>query len=429
MSKRYSKSEALQTRAEQTIPLGAQTFSKSKTQLPFGVSPYFATRARGSRLWDVDGNEYIDFINGLCAVTLGYSDPDVTEAVRCQLESGVIFSLPHELEIQVAERIVDMVPCAKKVRFGKNGSDATAGAVRVARAFTGRDRIAVCGYHGWQDWYIGATTRNLGVPEATRALTHSFPYDNLGALETLLASHRNEFAAVMLEPMNIREPGDGYLHGVIEMAHRHGALAIFDETITGFRLAAGGAQEYFGAIPDLATFGKGLANGYPLSAVAGRADVMRLMEEVFFSFTMGGEALSLAAAQAALDKIHREPVIDRLHKMGKLLMEGLKQCIEAHGSGDFAEVSGHPSWSFLSFHDAPGASQIEIKTLFLQEMFARGILTLGTHNMSYAHDETDVKATLAVYDEVFPVLSRAVAEGAVRQYLDCEPLTPLFKIR
>ena len=176
MSTRYKLSEELLQRAEQTIPLGSQTFSKSKTQYPFGISPYFISRGKGSKVWDVDGNEYVDFINSLASVTLGYNDPDVTAAVRAQLEDGVIFSLPHRLEMEVAERIVDMVPCAEKVRFGKNGSDATAGAIRVARAFTGRDRVALCGYHGWQDWYIGTTARSLGVPQAVRDLSHSFPF-------------------------------------------------------------------------------------------------------------------------------------------------------------------------------------------------------------------------------------------------------------
>ncbi|TLM88341.1 MAG: aminotransferase class III-fold pyridoxal phosphate-dependent enzyme, partial [Actinobacteria bacterium] len=176
MSERYAESEKLHERALKTIPLGTQTFSKSKTQLPFGAAPFFAARASGSRLTDVDGNEYVDFMSSLCAVTLGYSDPDVTDAVRQQLDDGVIFSLPHPLEIDVSELVVQMVPCAEMVRFGKNGSDATSGAVRVARAFTGRDYVLACGYHGWQDWYIGATARNLGVPESVRGLTRMFPY-------------------------------------------------------------------------------------------------------------------------------------------------------------------------------------------------------------------------------------------------------------
>src|SRR3990172_7746275 len=182
MTNRYAQSEAMLTRALQSIPLGSQTFSKSITQYPRGVSPLFLTRGKGSRVWDVDGNEYIDFVNALAAISLGYNDPDVNNAVISQLEEGTIFTLPHELEIKVAEKIVEMVPCAEMARFGKNGSDATSGAIRLARAYTKRDHVAVCGYHGWQDWYIGSTARNLGVPKATRDPTHVFTYNYIDSL-------------------------------------------------------------------------------------------------------------------------------------------------------------------------------------------------------------------------------------------------------
>jgi glutamate-1-semialdehyde 2,1-aminomutase len=429
MSERYAKSEAFLARAERAIPLGSQTFSKSKTQYPFGVSPYFVTRGKAAHVWDIDGNEYVDFINSLCAVTLGYDDPDVTAAVRAQLDDGVIFSLPHPLETEVAERICDMVPCAEMVRFGKNGSDATAGAIRLARAHTGRDRVAVCGYHGWQDWYIGTTARNRGVPQAVRDLSHVFAYNDLGSLERLLDSHKGEFAAVILEPMNVAEPVPGFLQGVVDLAHRHGALAVFDETITGFRFANGGAQELFGVTPDLATFGKGIANGYPLSAVAGRAEVMKLMEEIFFSFTMGGETLSLAAAKATLDKLTREPVVATMAARGRSVQSRVAEVIRANGLDDVMTVSGHPAWSFLNLRDANGYSAFEIKTLFLQEVFARGVLTVGTHNMSYAHTDADVDRLIAAYGEVMPVIADAVHNKALRQYLKCEPLQPLFKVR
>lgn len=429
MSSRYKKSEEFLRRAEKVIPLGSQTFSKSKTQYPFGVSPYFIQRGAGSRVWDVDGNEYIDFINGLAAITLGYSDPDVNQAVRAQLDQGVIYSLPHPLETEVAERIVDMVPCAEMVRFGKNGSDATSGAIRLARAFTGRDRVAFCGYHGWQDWYIGATARNRGVPEAVRKLTHGFLYNDLGSLEQMLAKHPGEFAAVIMEPMNAVEPAPGFLAGVRDLTHKHGALLVFDETITGFRYSNGGAQELFGVTPDLATFGKGVANGFPLAAVAGRADIMKLMEEIFFSFTMGGEALSLAAAKATLDKLKREPVTQKLAALGREALDRTAEIIRQNSLGDVIATSGHPSWGFLNFRDAGGYSSFEIKTLFLQEVFARGVLTLGTHNISYAHSAADIDRLITVYQEVMPILADAVHNKAMKQYLRCAPLQPLFKIR
>jgi glutamate-1-semialdehyde 2,1-aminomutase len=425
----YKRSEEYLTRAERTIPLGSQTFSKSRTQFPHGVSPFYVTHAKGSRIWDVDGNEYIDFINGLASVTLGYLDPDVTEAVRKQLEQGVIFSLPHTIEAEVAELICEMVPCADMVRFGKNGSDATSGAVRLARAYTARDRIAVCGYHGWQDWYIGSTARNRGVPKATRDLTHTFVYNDLDSLRTVLEAHRGQFAAVTLEPMNVSEPTPGFLQGVKSLAHEHGALLIFDETITGFRYSNGGAQELFGVTPDLATFGKGLANGYPVSAVAGRRDVMKLMEEIFFSFTFGGEALSLAAARATLQKLRNEPVTARLAALGKRLKEGVEKRIESHGLARLLSISGHPSWSFLVIKDVPGATQWATKTLLMQEIFARGILSFGTHNMTYAHSDADVDRLLAVYDEVFPILVAGALEGEMAKLLRCKQLEPLFKVR
>ena len=234
MSDRYKASEEMLERALKTIPLGSQTFSKSKTQYPFGVSPYFAKKAKGSRLWDVDGNEYIDFINGLLSITLGYCDEDVNSAIKNQLDSGSIFSIASELEIEVAEKICEMVPCAEMVRFGKNGSDATAGAIRVARAVTNRDHILVCGYHGWQDWYIGSTSRNLGVPESTQNLTHIFQYNNLESLEELFAKLEGKVAGVIMEPSNVYPPNDGYLQAVKDLAHKNGAILIFDETITGF---------------------------------------------------------------------------------------------------------------------------------------------------------------------------------------------------
>lgn len=429
VTSRYLHSEEMLERALKTIPLGSQTFSKSKTQYPMGVSPLFIQRGKGSRVWDVDGNEYIDFINSLAAITLGYCDSDVDAAVRAQLDDGVIYSLPHPLEMQVAEQIVKLVPCAEKVRFGKNGSDATAGAIRIARAFTHRDHVAVCGYHGWQDWYIGTTARNRGVPQATRDLTHTWAYNDIGSLARLFQEYPGQIAAVILEPMNVTEPLPGFLEEVKAMAHQYGALLIFDETVTGFRYAVGGAQQHFGVTPDLATFGKGLANGYPVSAVTGRADVMQLMEEVFFSFTFGGETLSLAAALATMQKLEREPVADTLYKQGRKVIDGLKARISAEGAEDFLGTAGNPTWNFFLIKDTANYSQWQIKTLFLQEMFARGILTIGSHNMSYSHSDADLSKLFSAYDEVIPMLVEGVRQNKLESMLRCQPLEPLFKIR
>jgi glutamate-1-semialdehyde 2,1-aminomutase len=428
-NREYAKSEELLERALRVIPLGAQTFSKSLTQFPRGAAPFFIDRASGSRAWDVDGNEYLDFNNALCSVTLGHCDPHVTAAVADQLQRGTIFTLSNVAEIEVAERLIEMVPCAEMVRFGKNGSDATSGAIRAARAFTARERVAVCGYHGWQDWYIGSTARNRGVPGATRELTHPFQYNDLASLKALLEAHPGEFAAVILEPMNIAWPVDGFLQGVVDLAREHGAVSVFDETITGFRFAKGGAQQLFGVTPDMACFGKGLANGYPLAAVAGRASIMHEFEQIFFSFTMGGEMLSLAAAKAAMEKLDREDVPAALERLGTRLIDGVKTRIAEHGCDDLLSIAGHPSWSFLVITEQPAAHGFELKTLFLQEVLARGILTVGTHNLSYAHSDADIDQLLGVYDAVFPLLRDAVASGNVRERLRCEPLQPLFKLR
>jgi glutamate-1-semialdehyde 2,1-aminomutase len=429
MSERYKESEALLNRAVKSIPLGTQTFSKSRTQYPVGAAPLYVTHAKGSRVWDVDGNEYIDFVNGLAAITLGHGDAEVTDAVTDQLARGVLFSLPHPVEIAVAEKIIDIVPSAQMVRFGKNGSDVTSAAVRLARAFTGRDHIIVCGYHGWQDWYIATTTRSLGIPEVIKTLSHKFVYNQIETLEKLFSSLPGQVAAVIMEPMNHAYPAVDFLQKVRDLTARNGALLIFDEVITGFRLAPGGAQELFGIMPDLTTMGKGLGNGYPVSAIAGRADVMKLLEEVFFSFTFGGEALSLAAANVVLRKIKDDKVPARLEALGKILIEKIQNLIKKHDVSTIFSISGHPSWTFLNIKDTAGYQSATIKTLLLQELFKRGILSIGTHNLSYAHSPEDLGILERVYDEVFPFIRDAVNANNLETKLECSVLQPVFKVR
>lgn len=429
MNERYKRSNELLDRALKTIPLASQTFSKSITQFPAGISPLFLEKGKGSRVWDVDGNEYIDFMNALLSVSIGYADPDITNAVKQQLDSGVSFSLPHKLEMDVSEMLVDMIPCAEKVRFGKNGTDATSAAVRIARAFTNRDHIALCGYHGWQDWYIGTTSRHLGVPNSVRELSHTFTYNDIDSLAEIFRNYPSQIAAVMLEPMNVAWPESDFLAEVKNLCHENGALLVFDETVTGCRFAPGGAQEYFGVTPDLATFGKGLANGFPLSAIVGGDEVMGVMEDIFFSGTFGGETASLAAAKAVLTKVRDEDVTTRLASQGQKVIEGLDDCIDRHGVRGILSVSGHPSWSIVSIHDANGYNGFEIKTLFLQEIFKRGIIMIGTHNLSYSHSDEDVRRLLEVYDEVLPIVGKAVKQKTLYERLEAEPLQPLFKVR
>lgn len=427
MSNRYKNSEELLSRATGVIPLGAQTFSKSITQLPLGAAPLFADRADGAHLWDVDGNQYLDFVNGLAAILLGYRDTEVDSAVRAQMERGVSFSLSHSLETQLAEQIVRLVPCAEQVRFGKNGTDATTAAVRLARAVTGRDRIALCGYHGWQDWSIAVTTRNSGIPDAVASLSHSFQYGDSQALEALLSDYRNEFAAVIMEPANASLPPANYLPQVRDIAHSHGALLIFDETITGFRYHCGGAQALFAVTPDLATLGKGMANGYPLSAVVGRSELMQEFEQVFFSGTFGGETLSLAAALAALKRIERDDIPGQLNESGIRLARGINEILDHTTAGQVFALSGHPSWSFLQPTNREYSAAI--KTLLIQELCAAGILCLGTHNLSAAHTHSDIDQLVNIYSDVLPKIADATLEGRVEELLNVAPLKPLFRVR
>lgn len=426
---RYKKSELFFNRALKSIPLASQTFSKSITQYPFGASPLFIEKGKGSKVVDLDGNEYIDFVNALASVTLGYCDSDVDGAVIEQLKNGVSFSLPHRLEAEVAEKIISLVPCAEQVRFAKNGSDATSGALRIARAYTGRDHVAVCGYHGWQDWYIGSTTRNLGVPASTQKLTHRFKYNDIESLAELFALYPGDIAAVVLEPMNVEYPKNNFLKEVKDLVESEGAVLIFDETITGFRYSLGGAQEFFGVVPDIATFGKGLANGFPLSAVAGSRKLMQKMEDVFFSGTFGGETLSLAAASAVLDKLVDNKVIDHLNASGQYLLDKVAKLLERHELESMFSLAGHPSWSFLMIADGETADSFKLKTLFLQEMFKNGILTLGSHNMSYSHSTKDLDRLIEVYEVVLPLIKAADSAGKVDGLINCEILAPLFKVR
>lgn len=429
MDRRRERSAAWLARSERVIPGGAQTFSKSPRSFVQGIAPNFLARARGAFAWDVDGSRYLDYIMGLGAVILGHGDADVLEAARAQMEEGVSFSLPHPVEVEVAEQLVRLIPCAEMVRFAKNGSDVTSAAVRLARAYTGREKILCCGYHGWHDWYIGATERNRGVPEAVRRLTIRFPYNDLDALHRLFGEHRGEVAAVILEPVTFDPPSPGYLEEVRALCRRHGALLVFDEVVTGFRLALGGAQAYFGVTPDLACLGKALANGFPLAALVGRADIMRLLaeEEVFFSTTHGGEAVSLAAARATLEKLERGEGVASLWRVGARLKERTNALLAEHQLTEYIECVGMPPFTALRFRGRDEGEQLTLRSLFQQEALARGILTLGIHMLSLAHTEADIEWTLEQYAEIFAVIAEAVRQGDIAARLKGPPVRPIFR--
>jgi glutamate-1-semialdehyde aminotransferase/spore coat polysaccharide biosynthesis protein SpsF (cytidylyltransferase family) len=426
---RLTKSQEWFERSNKVIPGCAQTFSKGYTQYVQGVAPLFLERGQGCRAWDVDGNDYIDYVQGLLPNILGYAHEEVNAAVAEQLGQGHSFSLPHPLEVELAERLTRLIPCAEKVRFGKNGSDATSGAVRAARAFTGRERIACCGYHGWQDWYIGSTTRNAGVPGAVRALTHPFVYNDPASLQKLLNDHQGEFAAVIMEPVNFWPPADGFLESVKSLTRQHGALLIFDEICSGFHFGLGGAQKKFGVTPDMACFGKAIGNGFPIACVLGRADVMGVFEEIFFSFTFGGEVASMAAAMKVLDILEKTDALARMEANGRVLQEGLNTLAKEAGLEDRLECIGYPFWSLIKFLDADCKDSFLVRSLFTQECVKRGVLLLATHNMTAAHDPLAIEKTLKVYAEVCKTMATWLSDPHPEEHLEGEMIQPVFKVR
>ena len=424
-----AKSQEWLTRSRKVIPGCAQTFSKGPTQYVQGIAPVFLERGKGCRVWDVDGNEYIDYVQGLLPNILGYAHEEVNRAVTEQLARGHSFSLPHPLEVQLAERLTGLIPCAEMVRFGKNGSDATSGAVRAARAFTGRERVACCGYHGWQDWYIGTTTRHAGVPQAVRDLAHPFAYNDLASLDKILSAHPGEFAAVIMEPFNFVEPATGFLGGVKDLAHKHGAVLIWDEICSGFHFGLGGAQKIFGVTPDLACFGKAMGNGFPISCVLGRADIMLTFDQIFFSFTFAGEVGSMAAAMKVLDILEQTDGLARIEANGRMLAGGLKCLAQEAGLKGRLDVGGRPQWCLLKFRNLDGTESAVMKNLFQQETVKRGILLLATHNMSAAHDTAAIDETLSVYAEVLKTLASWLSEPNPERWLEGPMTQPVFKVR
>ncbi|HJT77276.1 MAG TPA: aminotransferase class III-fold pyridoxal phosphate-dependent enzyme, partial [Gemmataceae bacterium] len=327
---RVPRSMALYRRALELIPGGTQLVSRRPTRYANGVSPVYAARARGARFWDVDGNEYIDWVSGIGAIILGYCDPVVDEAVREQMSRGTVYSINHELEVELAEELARTIPCAEMVRYAKCGGEACAMAVRIARGATGRDRVLFCGYHGWHDWYLAANLmaedslnahlfpgiEPVGVPRALAGTALPFPFGDLVALGQLLDDHRGQVAAVILEPLRSELPPAGYLEGVRRLCREHDAVLIFDEVSCGFRLRLGGVQEYAGVTPDLAVFAKAISNGYPMAAVVGRRAVMEPAGRMFISSTYWGDTLGLRAALTTIRELRRREVPAYLDRLG-----------------------------------------------------------------------------------------------------------------
>ena len=426
----FDRSNAHYRRAEAVIPLATQTFSKSAMNFVRGAAPLFLERGDGPYVWDIDGNRYIDYVAGLLCIVLGYRDPDVDAAIRAQLDRGISFSLATTLECALAERLVQLIPCAEMVRFAKNGSDVTAAAIRLARAYTGRDRIALCGYHGWHDWSIGTTTRDLGVPAAVKRLSATFTFNDAASLAALLTRDPDRYAAIVIEPATTVAPSPGFLEAVRELADHYGAVLVFDEIVTGFRIDLAGAQGHYGITPDLACFGKSMGNGMPISAIVGRRDIMRVMEDVFVSGTFGGEALSLAAALATIDKLERTDGVSRLKSLGRRLAAVLSHGLAASGLDRHFAVGGQDWWVRLVHRPEGGATPVLATSLLRQEAAAQGLLMGAGLNLCLAQDNPTVIAeTEQAWRDACVTAMWALNDANPARHLRGAPIEPVFQVR
>jgi glutamate-1-semialdehyde aminotransferase len=417
------KSDELYNRAEGLIPSVTQTLAKGPGQWVKGIAPKYLIKGKGSHVWDADGNEYIDYMMGVGPLSLGYCYPKVDDAIKKQLEDGITFSMMHPLEVEVSELIRDIIPNAEAVRFSKTGADATSAAIRLARAYTGKNKILCCGYHGWHDWYIAVTSRNLGIPESVQAMTFTFNYNDIDSVKN---SIDNDVAAIILEPVVFTEPKDNFLHKLGELCEEKGIVLIFDEMWTGFRMALGGAQEYFGITPDLATYSKAVANGMPISILTGKRKIMDLAnEDIFFYTTFGGEALSLAAVKATIKELADKNVTKFLNDQGRKLKDGYNEIAQKLGMS-YTKAIGY-NWRSMAAFDESGGDPLIQKSIMQQEMIKRGILWQGFHNMSFSHSDADVDYTLQALEQSLSVLKNAVENNKLKETLRGEPVQPVFR--
>ncbi len=420
---RIDASVALLRRSEGLIPASTQTLAKGPGQYVRGVAPHYLVRGKGARVWDVDGNEYLDYQMGIGPLSLGYAMKEIDDAIKAQLADGITFSMMHPLEVEVAELIREVVPGVEMIRYSKSGADVTSAAIRLARAFTGREKVLCCGYHGWHDWYVGVTDRNRGIPQAVQDLSFTFNYNDL---ESVRAAMDDRTAAVILEPMVFEHPAPGFLEGLRDLCTKNGTVLIFDEMWTGFRLAVGGAQEFFGVQADLACFSKAVANGMPIGILTGRKEIMQLCEkDIFFFTTFGGEALSLAAAKATINVLRTHHVPERLRTLGQSMKDGYNHLVASLGM-EYTSCIGMPCRTMVQF-TAKGGNPLELKSFVQQELFRYGILWGGFHNLSYSHTEADIDYTLSAYADILPKLNAAAKRGTVSQELRGAPVEPVFR--
>ena len=431
---RYDESRRLRERAHRAIPGGAHTYAKGDDQYP-EAAPGFIARGSGCRVWDVDGNEFIEYGSGLRSVTLGHAHPRVLEAAARAMRGGTNFVRPARLEVEAAEKLLSLLPAAEMVKFAKNGSDATTAAVRLARAYTGRDMVAICAEHPFfsvDDWFIGTTPMKAGIPEAFSALAVKFHFNDLASLESVFAAHPGRIACVVMEAATVIAPEDGFLQRAIDLCHANGAVFVLDEMITGFRWHLGGAQAHYGIQPDLSTFGKGIANGFSVSALAGRREIMELgglrtsKERVFLlSTTHGAETHALAAALATIAVYEEEDVIGHLRRTGERLRAGITEHAERLGLAPYFQVLGHPANLVYATRAQAGNASQPFRTLFLQETIRRGLL-MPSLVVNFSHRDADVQRTIDAVGEALKVYRRALHDG-IDRYLVGRSVKPVFR--
>lgn len=436
---RVPRSMASYKRALELIPGGTQLVSRRPTRYANGISPVYAARASGARFWDIDGHEYIDWASGIGAIILGYCDPVVDEAVREQISRGTMYSINHELEIELAEELVKSIPCAEQVRYAKCGGEACAMAVRIARGATGRDLVLFCGYHGWHDWYLAANLaadaslnahlfpgiEPIGVPRGLSGTALPFPYGDLAALGQLLDEHRRQVAAVMMEPLRSELPPDGYLAGVKRLCREHDAVLIFDEVSTGFRLSSGGAQQYLGVEPDMAVFAKSISNGYPMAAVVGRRDVMAQAARMFISSTYWSDTIGLRAALTTLREIRRRKVPANLQRFGAELQQKLNAV--AAETGCAVRCGGLDVHPALQFETTDPTVRGKLATLYIQEMAKRGCHGYTSFYLNAAQGPAEIEQTASAAREVFSLIRVALEGNEIDRWLECDMTQDAFR--
>ena len=432
------KTQALYRHAKTIIPGGSQLLSKRPEMAAPGQWPAYYSEARGCEVWDLDGRHYFDCgFHGIGATLLGFRDPDVTRAVLRRVNLGSLCTLNTPDEVELADRLCRIHPWASQARFARAGGEAMAVAVRIARATTDRSAVAVCGYHGWHDWYLAANLGSsdalrghllpgldpLGVPRELRGTTFPFTYNNRGELKKIIGQHGKRLAAIVMEPCRYADPEPGFLEFVRDAAHRAGALLIFDEITIGWRLNYGGAHLRFGVDPDMAVFGKTLSNGHLMAAVIGTAEAMEGAHGSFISSSYWTEGVGPAAALAALDKMRDTDVPGHCRRTGTHVQKAWRRLIRAHRLPASVDRS-YPALAHFSFE---GELANELKTLFVQHMLDRGFLATTSIYVTLAHTEAIIDKYTAAVDEAFAELARALRDGTVRDELRGPPAHTGFR--